>query len=175
MLNGAVFSFSFYHLSSPPNSCVVSFLFVLFPLVYSTWAQVSLGHCNLRNGAGTLLLLYISFTTTPVLRTRRHATLPSTFPPFPGLFFFCLSPHTCTSTNCLLSPAPAISIVLLVCIHPCVFPILSRLVVLLYMALSLATAASVSHHLYFFLCYHLMMPSNIFVRSFVFITMREIG
>ena len=133
----------------PPQSLASFPFFVLLSLVYSTWAQVSLGHCNLRNGAGTLLLLYISFTSTPVLRSRRHATLPSTFPHFLVFFFCCLSPHTCTSTNCRLSPAPAISIVLSVCIQPCVFPILSRLVVLLYMALSLVTAG-VSHHLYVF-------------------------
>ena len=37
-----------------------------------------------------------------------------------------------------------------VCIHPCVFPILSRAVVLLYMGLTLATTACVSRHLYDF-------------------------
>jgi hypothetical protein len=38
-----------------------------------------------------------------------------------------------------------------VCIHACVFPILSRAVVLLYMGLTPATAAArVSHHLYVF-------------------------
>ena len=36
------------------------------------------------------------------------------------------------------------------CIHACVFPILSLAVVLLYMGLTPATAARVSHHLYVF-------------------------
>jgi hypothetical protein len=121
-------------------------------LVYSTWAQVSLGHCNLHHGAGTsFLLLYISFTTMPVLRFIRHATLPSLLSSYP--LFLSVSfppPHTCTSTNRLLSPAPAIPIVLSVCILACVFPILSRAVVLLYMGLSQAIAARVSHHLYDF-------------------------
>jgi len=92
MLNEAVFPFSsFYHLLSPflfpkflPHFL---FFFVLFSLVYSTWAQVSLGHCNLRNGAGTLLLLYISFTTTPVITKPPSCHAPLHFPPFPGLFF----------------------------------------------------------------------------------------
>jgi len=43
-----------------------------------------------------------------------------------------------------------------VCIHACVFPILSRVVVLLYMGLTPAIAARASHHLYVFalLSYH---------------------
>ena len=87
MLNESVFSLSSFLSTFLFPKFLPHFLFfVLSSLVYSTWAQVSLGHCNLRNGAGTLLLLYISFTTTPVLRSRRHATLPSTFPHSPGLF-----------------------------------------------------------------------------------------
>ena len=79
----------------------------------------------------------------------RQSSLPS--PPVSGFVMICclLPPHTCTSTTCFQFPAPAIS-VLSVCIHPCVFPILSRLVVLLYMGLMLATTARVSHHLYDF-------------------------
>ena len=44
----------FYHLASSFISCFV--FFVSFA-VYSTWAQVSLGHCTSTMGAGTAFLL----------------------------------------------------------------------------------------------------------------------
>ena len=75
--------------------------------------------------------------TTPVLRRCRHAT-PFTLS---LVFFSVASPLTHLIVSSPAPAAPAISIVLLVCIHPYVVPIPSRFVVLLYMALSLATAA----------------------------------
>ena len=149
--------FASYFFLSPRHPLQIScFAFFFFSSVYSTWAQVSLGHCNLRNGAGTLLLFfYISFTTMPVYDSSVMPHFPSSSLPLLPLasvffLFFFPSPRTCTSTNRLLSSAHAIAIVLSVCIQACVFPILSRVVVLLYMGLSQATAARVSHHLYDF-------------------------
>jgi len=116
--------------------CFLSF----FPslLVYSTWAQVSLGHCNLHDGAGTIFVVVVpSLMTMPALRRQRHAAVPSSpylwfssavsFPPH--MYFYQLFSVSSTCHPIVLS----------VCIHPCIFPILSRAVVLLYMGLMPAT------------------------------------
>ena len=123
--------------------------FALMSLVYYTWAQVSLGRCNLRYGAGTLLLLYISFTTTPAFSTLPSCHASLYFPFFLVFFLLPLPSHMYFYQLSIVSSTCHFH-VLLVCIHPCVFPILSRLVDLLYIALSLAIVAGVSHHLFVF-------------------------
>lgn len=142
-----------FFITFPLPSTLVSLLFPLF-VVYSTWAQVSLGHCNLHNGAWTVSFVVLHTRPSRLCLLYDAAVTPF-FSLLPTYLWFCddllsPSPHTCTSTICFQFPAPAISIVLSACIHPCVFPILSRLVVLLYMGLMLATTARVSHHLYDF-------------------------
>jgi hypothetical protein len=150
---------------SPPRPCSTTqfcflFLFINLPLLL----QLFFFSVYLGSGiAGTLqppprgrdIILvvvhlvhdYACFTIPPSC----HTSLLALFPlPFFSLSVSFPPPHTCTSTNRLLSPAPAIAIVLSVCILACVFPILSRVVVLLYMGLSQATVARVSHHLYDF-------------------------
>ncbi|KAI0281300.1 hypothetical protein BGY98DRAFT_959858 [Russula aff. rugulosa BPL654] len=73
-------------------------------------------------------------------------------PPIPGFMMLSVSVplimyfyHLSVSSTCHLYRAVS------ACIHACVFPILSLVVVLLYMGLSPATAARVSDHLYVFL------------------------
>ena len=143
-LTKVVFSFpSFYHLS--PSLASFPF-FVLLSLVYSTWAQVSLGRCNLRYGAGTLLLLYIfhDYACFYDAAVMPRFPLPS---PFPWSFFCCLSPHmyfyqlSLVSSTCHFHCAACLypSMCIPYSISPCS---------LTYMALSLAIVAGVSHHLY---------------------------
>jgi len=153
MLNEAVCSFRpFFFFLSP-------FLFPKSLASSSFFCSLVVGLLYLGSGiAGTLHPPQRGRDIIAVVHLDHHDYACFTTPPSCHIsplspFFFSLrSPSlcTCTSTNRLLSPAPAISIVLFVCIHPCVFPILSRVVVLLYMGLSLATTAGVSHHLYDF-------------------------
>jgi len=123
------------------------FLFITLPLLrfilrwsYSTWAQVSLGHCNLHKGAGTILFLF--FSSRLCLLYDIAATPLSLSSVSLSSVLLSPSPHTCTlPIVSSLRHLPSLSCCLSVSIHACIFPILSRVVVLLYMGLTL------SHHL----------------------------
>jgi len=161
MLNEAVCSFPpffllFITFPLPQISCFV--FFVLLSLVYSTWARVSLGHCILRNGAGTLLLLYISIVTTmPALRRHRHATSP----PYPRFFFSKISfpPHmyfyqsSPVSSTCHLHRA--------VCLYPsmCIPYSISRCSLTLYGALAGHHRRCQSSFIRFCCCHLMIVPS----------------
>ena len=145
--------FSFLFFITFPLLCFVCF----FPSHSRLWsitlfffgAHVLPGRCNLHNGAGTFFFLCCCCTSRSSRlclllrrRRRRHAMVSSPPSAYLALSAVSLLPLTHVLLPIVSeSPAPAIAYcaVCVLCIHPCVFPILSRVVVLLYMGLTPAT------------------------------------
>ncbi len=150
-MHGSLFVFFlkfFYHIASSSLASSPCSSSTLLGLEYP------LGHCNLHNGAGTVLLLYYTSVRHDYVCFTMWPSRHSSFLLYPWFYDAVSVPSSCTSTIVSsFQHLPLLSCSVSVCIHPCVFPILSRAVVLLYMGLTLAIAARVGHHYTILPCY----------------------